>query len=124
MTQQDVIRLWQHGAHESWIWAQKMHAEGSHALALFHCHLSLEKKLKSLYVKTKNDTPPFSHNLGKLALDIRTDWPKKVLEDLELISPFCQEARYGDEAWIETIATKEFVTTILQKTEELLHVLQ
>ena len=49
--------------------AKVLHNAGHYAQALFWAHLTLEKLCKALWIKTnESNTPPFIHNLLKIAL--------------------------------------------------------
>ena len=63
---------------------------------LFFCHLSIEKMLKALYVKTKNDIPPKTHNLFQLSesIDLKTD--ENNSEFFGILMNYQLEGRYPD----------------------------
>ena len=46
--------------------ASAMLARGRYLYVAFTCQQAIEKLLKALFVKTKNCTPPYTHNLLKL----------------------------------------------------------
>jgi len=53
---QDLITFWQKGANEAWLTAQALVRSKRYLHALFFCHLTLEKELKSKYV-ARHDEP-------------------------------------------------------------------
>ncbi len=62
----------------------------------FMCHQSIEKMLKALYTKIKNDTPPYTHNLLFLSqecglIENMDEFKINFLNDLQ---PLNIEARY------------------------------
>ena len=59
-------------------------------------HLVIEKLLKALYIKSKNDFPPMIHDLRRLCekADIELDPSMQIL--LDSISRFNINARYDD----------------------------
>ena len=63
---------------------------------LFFCHLSMEKMLKALYVKRKNDIPPKTHNLFQLSesIDLKTD--ENTSEFFGILMNYQLEGRYPD----------------------------
>jgi HEPN domain-containing protein len=63
---------------------------------LFFRHLSIEKMLKALYVKTKNDIPPKTHNLFQLTenIDLKTD--ENNSEFFGILMNYQLEGRYPD----------------------------
>lgn len=62
----------------------------------FMCHQAIEKILKALYTKIKNDTPPFTHNL--LFLSEKCSLLKMMDEEkisfLHSLQPLNIESRY------------------------------
>lgn len=64
--------------------------------ALFVGHLMIEKLLKALYVKTRNDYPPFVHNLLRLAelCDLKLSEEQKLF--LVTVTAFNINSRYDD----------------------------
>ena len=64
--------------------------------ALFMGHLVIEKLLKALYIKSKDEFPTMIHDLRRLCekSDIELDDPRKIL--LDSISRFNINARYDD----------------------------
>ena len=88
----------------------------------FMCHLATEKLLKARFVKIKDETPPYIHNLRLLAektgiYDMMSDEQKDFLKEL---NPLHIEARYQDyKDAIEKKLTDEVAQEILTKTKEL-----
>ena len=64
--------------------------------ALFMGHLVIEKLLKALYVKSKDEFPPMIHDLRRICekADIKIDVSQQLL--LDSISRFNIKARYDD----------------------------
>jgi len=64
--------------------------------ALFMGHLVIEKLLKALYIKSKNEFPPLIHDLRRICekANIELDYTQQVL--LDSISRFNINARYDD----------------------------
>jgi HEPN domain-containing protein len=65
----------------------------------FMCHQVIEKMLKSHYVNAKNATPPFIHNLFKLAVEsgIYNSFSEEQKNILDELMPLNIEARYPTE---------------------------
>jgi HEPN domain-containing protein len=65
----------------------------------FYCHQTIEKAMKGYFCLYKNDDPPYTHNLLKLAEEaglndtLSDDWKKHI----DLLMPLNIEARYPDE---------------------------
>ena len=64
--------------------------------ALFIGHLMIEKLLKALYVKVKQDYPPFIHNLLRLAVLSDLELNENQKEFLVTVTAFNINARYDD----------------------------
>jgi HEPN domain-containing protein len=120
MSHSEAILHWRSGARDAWKWAKRMAQEDSRALAIFHCHLAVEKALKALYMEQKNDPAPFTHSLTQLASHIDREWTKQDLEDLHILTPFASQARYDDLGWVEEQATAEFTEQCIQQSKILL----
>lgn len=88
----------------------------------FMCHQSIEKILKAIFVKEVGTTPPYTHNLEKLAVGSGiflklSDTQKIFLKELELMNI---ESRYPDD-WNEILKklTGSKCKEILEKTRKL-----
>ena len=64
--------------------------------ALFIGHLMIEKLLKALYVKVKQDYPPFIHNLLRLAVLSELELNENQKEFFVTVTAFNINARYDD----------------------------
>ena len=60
--------------------AEAMFDSGRYFYSVFMCHLSIEKSLKGLYVKTLNELPPKTHNLIYLLEKIRLQIPDNIYQ--------------------------------------------
>jgi HEPN domain-containing protein len=89
----------------------------------YMCHQAVEKTIKGYFAKTKEDTPPFTHDLIGLAqktflFDSMTDEQKEFIRTL---NPLNIEARYPEyKNKIAQTMTKETTQNILSKTKELI----
>jgi HEPN domain-containing protein len=83
----------------------------------------VEKLFKAYYVKVKNETPPFKHDLEYLAkqsglYDLLNE---KQIAFIEILNPLNIEARYPDyKNKIAEYLTAERTQNIYEQTEELL----
>jgi len=88
----------------------------------FMCHQVIEKIFKAGYVKIKNETPPFSHDLPRLAdladfYDLLTNEQKLFLNAL---NPLNIEARYPDyKEKLKKLLTDERCKQIFEQTKQL-----
>lgn len=76
MTQDEAVKQWREGAERNLDAARDMVKASHRDWALFIGQLSLEKLLKGLIVKKKNETPPFSMILSG-SLNWRASKPTK-----------------------------------------------
>lgn len=88
---------------------------------LFFLHLSVEKKLKALYVHKFGLQAPFSHNL--LSLSEKCELVISTLRAVILteINEFNLESRYPDDKFsLDKMATKKFSELQLKNAKEIL----
>ena len=88
---------------------------------LFFLYLSLEKKLKALYVHKFGLQAPFSHNLLSLAekCELVTSSSREVV--LTEINEYNLESRYPDDKFsLDKLATKKFSELQLKNAKEIL----
>ena len=107
MTTADVIKHWRKGAAEALDAAKLLAKDGKYDLALFHCHLAVEKALKAMVMESTGKPHPKVHNLSRLAQLIREDWSTEDRELFTTLSEFSVAARYDDPAWSDRYATAE-----------------
>jgi HEPN domain-containing protein len=62
----------------------------------FMCHQVIEKIFKSLYVKLKNETPPFIHSLSNIAKkgDFYDSLNTEFINFIDVLEPLNIESRY------------------------------
>lgn len=110
MTREETIAHWQKGAKDALEVARLAHGKGKYSLALFHCHLAVEKALKAAFIADKDTAPPATHDLFDLAHTLKRSWQEDDRTALDALSDFAILARYGDETWEERQATEEAST--------------
>lgn len=98
---------WSVGARKALEAAKHLLESGDYELALFTCHLAVEKAFKAKIVSEKQIAPPRSHNLRQLAEKIELPLSEEEKLQLRELSSFAEFARYGDETWVTAEATKE-----------------
>ena len=87
------------------------------------CHQATEKILKAYFVKIKEETPPYTHNLFRLAeltglFDMMSQEQKGFLIELNPLQIKARYQEYKDS--VERELTDEVTLKILTKTKELL----
>jgi HEPN domain-containing protein len=88
----------------------------------FACHQSIEKMLKALYVKETGNTPPYTHNLIKLAegLEILSKLSKESNKFIEDMNSYYIQTRYTEDITKMTVTlTKEKSKKIYNDTREI-----
>lgn len=98
---------WSAGARKALEAAKHLLESGDYELALFTCHLAVEKAFKAKIVSDKQIAPPKSHNLTQLAEKIEFLLSEEERLQLRELSSFAEFARYGDETWVNAEATEE-----------------
>jgi len=87
--------------------------------SLFIGHLMIEKLLKSLYVKLKNDYPPYIHNLLRLAEKCNLELNDEKRFILTTVTAFNINARYDDyKLSFQKICTPEFTTIWIEQIKD------
>jgi HEPN domain-containing protein len=87
----------------------------------FMCHQVVEKILKALYTKLKNDTPPYTHNLNKLAdsCELLKELNKEQLAFLDFMNPMNIQTRYPSyKDKVYKSLNKKIVLKIFNNTKE------
>jgi len=120
-TKREVIKYWLTGSKEDFDSAEILYKNKKYHHALFFCHLSIEKMLKAIIVKSTKTAPPLTHDLVRLAE--RAGVPLNEIKKNELaeITTFNIEARYDDyKLSFRKKAKKQFSLKYLDKTKEML----
>jgi HEPN domain-containing protein len=87
---------------------------------LFIGHLVLEKVLKAFYVRDKKESPPWIHNLVRLAENTKLSLTEEQLTLLADVNDFNIEARYPDYKFsFHKTCTKEFTEEHFSKIKEM-----
>lgn len=117
--QQDIIRHLEGSAQRDRLIAQEMRQHKHFDWSLFVFHLALEKLLKALVVQAEI-TPPFTHNLVRLAETAHLELSSEHRDWLRTITEFNIEARYPeDKLELYQRATADYTATWHNHCEEL-----
>lgn len=93
---------------------------GDYSYSLFIGHLVLEKILKAHFVKNREESPPRTHDLFKLANLSSLEFSEEQLKFLINVNTFNIEARYPEEKLnFYNKCTKEFTIENIHKIKEL-----
>lgn len=123
MSQEEIIQHWKKGARDALEAAQALHHLGKYALALFDCHLAVEKALKAAYIAKHDREAPPTHNLLLLIEELDQSWSQEQNDALSDLTDYAVAARYDDPEWAKTQATKENSVFWLKKTSAFLDLL-
>lgn len=114
------MKLWRESAERNLEAAEDMAKFGHRDWALFIGQLSLEKLLKGLIVKEKNETPLFIHDLVKLAELAGLKVTTEQRERLAKVTRFHVAARYDDiKSQLYREATPAFTRQWMEAIKEL-----
>jgi len=98
MTTEEKVAYWTKISDDDLEVAETMLKNNHRLYTAFMCHQVIEKIFKAGYQKTKNETPPYTHNLIRLAelagfYDLFSDEQKSFLGT---VNSFNIETRYPD----------------------------
>lgn len=127
MHKKDLITYWLKSSDRDFQAMLHLLEKGDYTWSLFIGHLVLEKLLKACYVQHIDNTPPFIHDLVRLAEKAALSLDENQKDLLDAISTFNIQARYDDykmefhkkcskdftEKWIDVI--KELRTWLKEK---------
>ena len=102
--------------------AEAMLNAGRYLYVAFMCQQAIEKILKACYVKEFNDTPPYTHNLLRLAKELSffSKIGSDKLEHVEVLNAYYIESRYTEELGeLVAVLTEEKAREILDSTKGL-----
>jgi len=118
---QEVVKYWLTASKEDFDSAEILFQNKKYHHALFFCHLSIEKMLKAIIVKSTKTAPPLIHDLIRLAEKAKLPLSKTQLNELAEITTFNIDARYDDyKLSFRKKAKKQFSLKYLKKTREML----
>ncbi|MCL2072666.1 MAG: HEPN domain-containing protein [Marinilabiliaceae bacterium] len=119
-TQNEKIRHWIKISDEDLNVAETLLNNKHYLYAGFICHLAIEKIFKACYQKLKNQTPPFIHDLSRLAK--LADFYHLLSNDQKLfvntLTPLNIEARYPEyKEQVAKTLKKDICREIFEKTK-------
>jgi len=97
-----------------------MFHSGRYVYCIFMCHLSLEKALKGLLVKTKGEFPSKSHSLIYFVEKMELKMDDSYYEFLFTLNKISVPTRYPEDLRkLVSAYTKDRTNTIMYKTKEI-----
>ncbi len=88
---------WKLSAERNWRTAMDLFKTKHYDACLFFCHLTLEKSLKALVIRTTNQSAPYIHNLERLANLAKLSLSTEQILQLRVITTFNIAGRYDEE---------------------------
>lgn len=93
---QKLIDFWKSNSDEDFDTMMDLYQSKRYNWSLFIGHITLEKILKAYFIKTNNISPPFTHNLLKLAKESNLELTEEIKLQLSTITAFNINTRYDD----------------------------
>jgi HEPN domain-containing protein len=124
MTKEEKVKHWVKISDRDLKVAETLLKNNHRLYAGFMCHQAIEKILKACYENLKNETPPYIHDLPRLAklADFYNLFSDEQKLFLNTINPLNIEARYPD--YKERIAKMLTVKRCKQLFEQTIHLQQ
>jgi len=121
LTKQQHIDFWKANALEDWETMHDLLASGRRVYALFFMHLTIEKLLKTCWIKDNaSNTPPFTHDLKVLANQTDAELNGNQYNLLGIIQSWNIETRYPDyKKNLSRIATAEYLKEQVKEVDVL-----
>ena len=117
-----LINNWLNLAEYDFKTAEAMLSTARYLYVAFTCQQTVEKILKAIYIKEKNNTPPYSHNLLRLLNELTVNDTISSENKIFLIelNQFYIETRYTEKLdLISDKLDKNKATEIFNKTKDL-----
>lgn len=113
------VTYWLDSAAHDLVVAESLFQNAKYDWCLFLAHLVLEKTFKACFVKRKNEFPPRTHDLVRLAALAGMDMEEEVLEFLDLVNTFNISTRYPDDKFkFYSLCTKDFAAVQFTRIKE------
>ena len=113
------IDFWEKSAKKELDTARDLFDLKRYDACLFFCHLALEKLLKSLVAEKTKETPPYVHDLERLAVLAKLEMDEETTQNLRTITRFNIAGRYGDIKYnLYKAANKKYTERYLEITKK------
>jgi len=114
-----VLNYWIESSEKDFKTMMDLFQTSNNGWALFMGHLVIEKLLKALYVKKKNDFPPLIHDLRRICEKSGIEPEMEMLIILDSITRFNINARYDDyKQSFYKLCTNNFTSQWIEKIKE------
>ncbi|OGS17604.1 MAG: hypothetical protein A2219_01185 [Elusimicrobia bacterium RIFOXYA2_FULL_50_26] len=119
--ERDIVKYWLESSKQDFETAEILFKNRKYQHSLFFCHLSIEKLLKAVFVKSRKAAPPLIHDLVRLGEKTGIPLSEGIKNDLAEISTFNIQARYDDyKLSFYLKADRQFALKYVSITRELL----
>ena len=119
MRKDELIKYWIDSSDRDFLAMGHLYEKGDYSWSLFVGHLVIEKLLKAWYVQNISNTPPFVHDLVRLAEKGALSLDEDQMDLLDTISTFNIRARYDDyKMEFQRKCTQEFTAEWLNTIKE------
>ncbi len=121
LNKEQHIQYWKTSANEDWETALVLLNGKRFAFCLFSLHLVIEKLLKAVWIKESiTNTPPFTHDLIRLAEESAIELSAEQLDFLSVINSWNIRGRYPDFTnALQHSATAEYIKKQMEKVNDL-----
>ena len=120
MKKEKLIKYWIDSSDCDFTAMVHLYEKGDHTWSLFIGHLVIEKLLKAWYVHNFSNTPPFIHDLVRLADKGNLLLSENQKDLLDTISTFNLRVRYDDyEMEFKRKCTREFTAEWLDAIKDI-----
>lgn len=96
MNKEELVKYWISSSDRDFQAMMHLLEKGDYTWSLFIGHLVIEKLMKAWYVENISNTPPFIHDLVRLAEKASLELEEDQKDVLDTISTFNLRARYDD----------------------------
>jgi len=93
---ESIVNYWKESSEQNYVTMHNLLKSGDNSWALFMGHLVIEKLLKAMFVKNKEEHPIFTHDLLRLSKKIDLELTVEFEEWFDEITTFNLNTRYDD----------------------------
>ena len=120
MEKEELIDYWIKSSDKDFQTMKHLFEKGDYTWTLFIGHLVIEKLIKAYCVENTSNTPPFIHDLVRLADSAQLELTEDEKDVLDTISTFNIRARYDDyKMEFHKKCTKKFTVKWIDHLKEL-----
>ena len=118
---EEIVKEWIRQANYDFETAQAMFKTGRYIYCIFMCHLSIEKALKGILIKHKNETPHKTHNLVYLVEKIPLQLDDEDYKFVFKLNDVSIPTRYPEDLKkLMRVYKKDITYELMTKTNKLL----